>query len=379
MAKGVYEKEPGSGVWWIRYADANGHIRREKAGTKSNATRLRHKRKQEALEGKLPELRKRRITFGQIAEAALAHSLKHKSSHKDDKSRMALLLEWFGDRPAETITPAEIDAKLSAEARARDWRPATSNRYRALLSLTFRLAVQNGQVKSNPARNVRSLDEKNARIRYLTPGEEARLTATIERDYPDRLPEFIIGLYTGMRASEQFGLTWDCVNMEQGVASIWQSKSGRPRHVSLSSKVLKAFEELRKRAQNGPVFRHPDGRPYKKPAREWFEAALRKSEIPDFTWHCLRHTFASRLVTAGVSLRAVQDLLGHQGIAMTLRYSHLAPEVGRSAVEQLSQWSEEKLSKVEDATGTKTDTQPKTARRRDAAVLQYSADEKQVI
>ena len=52
--RGTYEKSPGSGVWWIRYVDAQGHLGREKAGT--NAILLYRKRKQEALEGcKLPE------------------------------------------------------------------------------------------------------------------------------------------------------------------------------------------------------------------------------------------------------------------------------------------------------------------------------------
>ena len=45
--RGVFEKVPGSGVWWIRYADATGRIRREKAGTKSAALTLYRKRKTE--------------------------------------------------------------------------------------------------------------------------------------------------------------------------------------------------------------------------------------------------------------------------------------------------------------------------------------------
>ena len=54
--RGVYEKEPGSEVWWIRYADATGKIRREKAGSKSDALDLVRKRKSDILRGKkLPE------------------------------------------------------------------------------------------------------------------------------------------------------------------------------------------------------------------------------------------------------------------------------------------------------------------------------------
>jgi hypothetical protein len=66
--KGVYEKVPDSGVWWIRYADESGRIRREKAGTRAAATNLYRLRKAAVLQGqKLPEVRKR-VTFEELCE-----------------------------------------------------------------------------------------------------------------------------------------------------------------------------------------------------------------------------------------------------------------------------------------------------------------------
>jgi len=61
---------------------------------------------------------------------------------------------------------------------------------------------------------------------------------------------------------------------------------------------------------------------------------LKEAKIQNFSWHCLRHTFASRLVMAGVDIRTVQELLWHKTIAMTVRYSHLAPQHTMSAVER---------------------------------------------
>jgi hypothetical protein len=72
--RGVFEKVPGSGICWIRYADATGRIRREKAGAKSAAIKLYQKRKTEVLQGrKLPkQLRSRVVRFSEIANDAEA-------------------------------------------------------------------------------------------------------------------------------------------------------------------------------------------------------------------------------------------------------------------------------------------------------------------
>jgi integrase len=70
-------------------------------------------------------------------------------------------------------------------------------------------------------------------------------------------------------------------------------------------------------------------------SRGWFSTALEEAEIQEYTWHCNRHTFASRLVMAGVDLRTVAELLGHRTLQMVMRYSHLAPEHQALALDRL--------------------------------------------
>ena len=76
--------------------------------------------------------------------------------------------------------------------------------------------------------------------------------------------------------------------------------------------------------------------------RDAFEIAVERAGILDFHLHDLRHTFASRLVMAGVDLRTVQELMGHKTIAMTLRYAHLSSDHKRKAIEALEQRFSEK-------------------------------------
>ena len=354
--RGVFEKIPGSGVYWIRYADATGRIHREKAGNKSAAVILYQKRKTEVLQGKkLPErLRGRAVGFAELAQDALAYSKGHKRSYGDDVFRMARLLGWFRDRTADGVTPQEIERRVDEATEQDDWKPATVNRYRALLSPTYRLGIRNGKVTSNPARLVRHRIENNTRVRWLTTDEEKKLREVMKACYPEHLQELQIALNTGLRLSEQYGLLWENVDFLRQMLTIPRSKHGEVRYVPINSAALAAFRELRLRGNgSGPVFLNTRGEPLTGP-RYWFEAAVQDAKMEHFTWHFLRHTFASRLVMAGVDLRTVQELMGHKSIITTMRYAHLAPAHQLAAVERLAQMPAH--AHTEQPTDTKTST-----------------------
>jgi site-specific recombinase XerD len=335
--RGVFEKVPGSGEWWICYWDAQGRKRREKVGTKSNAILLYRKRKTEALQGKkLPEkLRRATVTFADIAREALAYSKAHKRTYSDDLARMERILGWFRDRSADSLTPQEIERHFEQCIEKEEWAPSTVNHYRSLLSLTYRLAIRDGKAASNPARATRHRREDNSRVRYLTPEEETKLRTEMEARWAGHIPELDLALHTGLRLSEMYGLDWQDVDLARCLILIRRGKNGESRYARLNSVALRALTELRKRGDGtGAVIRNFEGEPLAGP-RYWFEKAIRKVGIADFHWHDLRHTFASRLTMAGVGLRATQDALGHKSIAMTVRYAHLDPDFLLNVVERL--------------------------------------------
>lgn len=354
--RGVFEKVPGSGEWWIRYNDSNGRYRREKAGSKSVAIKLVDKRRTEALQGKkLPEkLRRATVTFADISRDALAYSKAHKRTYGDDLARMERILGWFRDRSADSITPQEIERHFEQCIEDEKWAPSTVNHYRSLLSLTYRLAIRDGKATSNPARATRHRREDNSRVRYLTPEEETKLRTEMEARWPGHSPELDIALHTGLRLSEMYGLDWQDVDLARCLILIRRGKNGESRYARLNSIALKALTELRKRSDGtGAVIRNLEGEPLAGP-RYWFEKAIAKAGIADFHWHDLRHTFASRLTMAGVGLRATQDALGHKSIAMTVRYSHLAPDFLLNVVEKLV--PQALVTHSEERTDTTTDT-----------------------
>lgn len=291
------------------------------------------------------------MAFRAIAEAAREYSRNQKASHQHDTYRMAPLLEQFGDRPADGILPEEFEGWLNEQAEEREWSVATKNRYTALLKLTYRLAEKNRKIKVNPARLLRMPKEDNANVRYLNQykplptkidylkdcqTEEARLRAVIRTECPDHRPEFEVALATGMRRSEMYRSTWPSVDFEHHVRTVPRSKHGDMRYVTLNSAAKAVLEFLEtKAADNEHVFLSMWNNEPLTGNRHWFEDAVQKAGIKDFTWHCLRHTFGSRLAALGVDLRKIQELMGHKTLAITVRYTHLSQPGLLAAVEQL--------------------------------------------
>jgi integrase len=222
----------------------------------------------------------------------------------------------------------------------REWAATTRNRWQATFSLIFRVGLDNEKIERNPAARIRKKTEGGGRVRFLSDPEEKRLRAAIDRRFAEFLPHFLLYIHTGMRMSEQYGLRWNQVDFERRQLHLIQirTKNGDSRTIPLNAVALNALRELivgKTRLRNDPVFPSVRTGDSLQGSRGWFSTALEEAKIQEYTWHCNRHTFASRLVMAGVDLRTVEELLGHRTLQMVMRYSHLAPVHQASAVDRL--------------------------------------------
>lgn len=137
-------------------------------------------------------------------------------------------------------------------------------------------------------------------------------------------PVFIVGLETGLTQADLLGLKWSSVDFKSNWIRIERGKTRVPALIPLSSRCHAALSECRKRkVMSEFVFLGAEFRPYSvKTIQTYHRKAKAIARITRrFRFHDLRHTFASNLASAGVSLQQIARCLGHATTKMSERYA----------------------------------------------------------
>lgn len=329
--------------WYIDFTFKGQRVRESIGPSKKDAQKVIDKKKTEIVENKYLDIRKDPdpIKFHDFAKEYLQWAKEnHKpSSRANDMSKMRILDKTFGEKNIHEITAWDVEKwklKRKKEASA-----GTVNRELAQLKHVFSKAVEWKRLKENPAKGVKLFKGITNRLRYLLPWEVQTLIA----NSPDYLkPIVTITVNTGMRRGEILGLTWDRVDVEAGRITLTDTKNSEGRTIFMNETVKTIFNEVGRRGDI--VFPVTVGM-----MKKDYDEAVKKAGIEDFTFHDLRHTFASNLAMQGVELNDIRELLGHKSIAMTLRYAHLSPAHKSKALTILDKiWSQNPPQEtVEDA------------------------------
>jgi integrase len=331
--------DPDTSRWLVEIRYPNGSRTRKRLRRERDALRVWAGEQTKIENGSWDERAARNVTLGTaLAQYRDYAKVQHRSYRTYDAPSLAL---WEQELGANTllarIGPAQIEAvKLK---RAQQVSRATVDKALAVLKAFFNWSIGHGLAATNPVRRVKLFHEDNSRLRYLTREEYDRLLAaaqtlctrtSISTPSPYLVEKIILAAHTGLRRGSLFNLRWDQIDLENRVLRIPRTKSGRPLSVPLNvtaNDTLKALHDARDPV-SPYVFPHKVGKHAGEPVydiKNGFHAALELAKIDDFTWHDLRHTFASWLMMRGASLRSVAELLGHQSMKMTMRYAHLSP------------------------------------------------------
>ncbi len=326
----VWDQERNRWLVEIRYPDAS--RRRRRLRREREAMRLWAAEQTKIENGTWHDQAPKSITFAAALKQYREYSAVQNRSHRSYVEPALSVWETHLDTNAllPKITPAHIDdVKLQ---RAQEVAHSTVDKDLAVLKAFFNWCVARNLAASNPVRRVKLFHDDNSRLRYLSREEYDRLleVAGLIETSPYLKEKIILAIHTGLRRGSLFNLRWDQIDFANRVMRIPRTKSGRPLSLPMNATTISTLQTLHAAGDlTSPyVFPHTAGPKAGEPIRDiknGFHRALELAEIQDFTWHDLRHTFASWLMMRGASLRSVAELLGHQSLKMTMRYAHLSP------------------------------------------------------
>lgn len=336
----------GGKTYALRYTDAGGRQRQHRIGTFGTITNEQARkaaaklRAEVELGGNPQEAKqeKRAIgTYADLAKLHLEHAVGYIKSHSATEMilRIHILPRWKGHRLDEIKT--QDISKWLAEKVSGGLAPSTVERIRMTFNRSFELGNKWGipGTEVNPVKNVTRRKFNNARDRFLSPQEAARLHKAAAASENTQLASIVaLLLLTGARKMELLTAKWADVDLERSLWLIPETKNGTPRYVPLSQQAVEVIEKLPCWDKCEWLIPNPKTRkPYNTIKRAWDTARV-AAGMPDLRIHDLRHSFCSSAVAAGVDLYTVGKIAGHKDYKSTQRYAHLADDTLLKAVER---------------------------------------------
>jgi integrase len=276
-------------------------------------------------------------TLGELWAKYLPWAKENKKTWKCDQYNYDThLAPQFDKKCLDAISGLDVERlklamKKGTSKQGKPYSTATIKHQLVLLKRLYNLAKRWGvYAGENPLDRVEIPKLDNQRTEFLTAEESDRLMKTLD-SWPikDTVAFIKFALFTGLRRSELFKLTWDDVDFGRSMITLREPKGGKTQTIPVSGPALAVLKELE--STSPYVFPGKNGgqrTDFKGPWRRIRQAA----GLPDnFRFHGLRHNFASTLVSNGVDLCVVQALLTHKDSRTTQRYAHLSPGALRDA------------------------------------------------
>jgi integrase len=232
----------------------------------------------------------------------------------------------IGDKPLAEYRALHME-QFKAQ-RLKDVSPSKTNIDYRNVKAILNVAVKWEMLSKNPCTGVKLVKIPPERPTYLTKAEFSLLHESIKIPWLKDVVAFAVS--TMMRAGEIVNLTWESVDLGKRIILVenkngFRLKTTQPRYIPMNDWVAGYLSQ--RTAREGYVFTFPDGRRLSVDRLSHkFKHACRAAGLSNKVHlHSLRHTGASWLVQDGASIYAVQKILGHSNIEVTMRYSHLVP------------------------------------------------------
>lgn len=297
-------------------------------------------------------------------------------SARDRRSMMmTYVMPFWGNRKVSDIRPSDVDHLLTeiAKGRARKHKsrtkqkrlkplqppkptPIQANRVGGAIRKMFNLAIRWEMRPDNPASGF-FRNPENPRERFLDVNEIERLSKVLADHENQRMADIIrLLMLTGARRGEVLNARWEQFDLDRAV---WTkpaatTKQRRLHRAPISGAAVQLLRTVQANVAADCPWVFPgdaEGKPVQEIKRFW-QDVREQAELKDLRIHDLRHTFASLLVSGGMSLPMIGKLLGHTQVQTTQRYAHLFDDPLRVGLNQVGEMLRPKFKLVTGSTTT---------------------------
>ena len=224
----------------------------------------------------------------------------------------------------------ETTIKAMIKAAQNKWSPlsaSSKNRKVGCLKSFFKWLYTEKHINKDIAQLLISPKVPRKIPHFLSVDEIVALLQTLEKHLEGKkhnpLPTYILSLImygSGLRVSEACKIKWEDINFESGQIKTL-GKGSKERMVVLPQRLL---QKIRKHLPPSNYLFGDKAYPYHKILADLKYWSLKAELMKPVTPHALRHSFATHLLTSGSDLRVLQDLLGHESLTTTQKYTHLS-------------------------------------------------------
>ena len=305
------------------------------------------------------------LTFRQVVDACLSgkeDTLKRSTCNQYRNQCNNHLLSECGDQLFSSITEDQLNDLLRSKLKE-GYKVSTVMNLRTILMMVIRFAKQNG-IPTSVSAPLFTPRRQSTQIQVFTRKEQRQIESVLyNRDEPYNLAIFL-ALYCGLRIGEVCALQWQDINFRSGTITVTktlhriQNPDDTSSRTNVTTDLPKTHSSIR--TIPIPVFLMPMLRHYRKKDTDYvitgteysmeprnclrrYKTVLRSARVSDYSFHALRHTFATRCVETGMDTKSLSEILGHSSVKITLdRYVHPSMDFKRTQINKLK-----KITKID--------------------------------
>lgn len=348
-------------VWWMCFVYRGKYYRRStETVDRGVAVDIFTQVKDEIAQGRLPRIYFDKVTFDELAEAFLDD---YRINRKDTLGKAERSVKYLGRAFGGMKVIDIITDKIRGYIRDRmnqGYSNASINRELAALKRMFHLAVKNTPPKVSMIPYIPMLKESNIRKGFFEHHEFLDLRDAM----PFHLkPVVTFAYHTGWRRSEILTLTWDKVDLRQGIVRLdpGETKNEEGRLIYLNDELMKELKALQKNRPLGcPYVFHHNGNPIREFRGSWGKACIRAGlwrmdrdeqgnhiKVPTKIFHDFRRTAVRNMLSCGIREKVAMMISGHKTRSVFDRYHIVSDEDLKEAAQKQQAYHEKKDERPE--------------------------------